>query len=78
VHLVHKDAPSVRVRQYAITDERGTRFAAELTAVEACVERAIVDALSLDDLALLLEPAAQAFALSVRLRVRALAKPPVP
>lgn len=78
MHFVHKDGPSVRVRQYAIEDDRGTRFAAELTAMETGVERAIIDAATSDELALLLEPAARAFALAVRLRVKAPAKTPIP
>lgn len=78
MHFVHKDGPSVRVRQFAIEDARGTRYAAELTTMEAGVERAIIDAPSSEELAALLERAARAFALAVRLRMRAPAKTPVP
>lgn len=78
MHFVHKDGPSVKVTQYVIEGERGTRFTAELTAMEAGVERAIIDATSSEELALMLEPAARAFALAVRLRVKAPTKPPIP
>jgi len=68
MHFVHKGGPSVRVRHYAIDDGRGVRFSAELTAVEAGVERAIIDAASHEELATLIEIATRAFALAVRLR----------
>jgi hypothetical protein len=78
MHFVHKDAPSVRVQQYAVQDDRGQRFTAELTAVDGGVERAFIDAGTPEELQVLLEPAVRAFAMSVRLRARALLKPPVP
>lgn len=68
VHFVHKGAPSVRVRHYAIDDGRGVRFSAELTAADSGLERAIIDAASHEELDSLIEIAARAFALAVRLR----------
>jgi hypothetical protein len=68
MHFVHSDGPSVRVRRYVVEDERGVRFAAELIAHEAGIERAVIDAPSPDALGALIEPAARAFALSIRLR----------
>ena len=70
MHFVHRGAPSVRVRHFTIDDGRGVRFSAELTAVEAGVERAIIDASSHEDLNNLIEIATRAFALAVRLRRR--------
>jgi hypothetical protein len=70
MQFVRKDGPAVRVRQYVIEGDRGVRYAAELIANEAGVERAVVDAASLEELAMLIEPAARAFSLSVRLRRR--------
>jgi hypothetical protein len=68
MHFVHKGAPSVRVRHYAIDDGRSVRFSAELTAVDGGVERAIIDAASHEELDRLIEIATRAFALAVRLR----------
>ena len=70
MQFVHRDGPAVRVRQYAIEDDRGVRYAAELTTQESGLERAVIDAASPDELALLIEPAARAFAQAVRLRQR--------
>ncbi len=70
MHFVHRDGPSVRVRRYVIEDERGMRFVAELSAQEAGIERALIDARSNEELLAMLEPAAQAFAQSIRLRSR--------
>jgi len=70
LHLVHSDGPSVRVRKYVMEDERGVRYAAELTAQDGVVERAVIDAPTHEALGALIEPAARAFALSVRLRTR--------
>jgi hypothetical protein len=71
VHFVHRDGPSVRVRHYAIDDGRGVRYSAELTSVDGGVERAIIDAASHEELTMLLEIAARAFAQAIRLRSRA-------
>jgi hypothetical protein len=68
MHFVHKGGPSVRVRHYTIDDGRGVRFSAELTSVEAGVERAIIDASSYEELSHLIEIASRAFALAIRLR----------
>jgi len=68
VHFVHRDGPSVRVRHYAIDDGRGVRYSAELTSVEGGVERAVIDAASHEELTMLLEIAARAFAQAIRLR----------
>ena len=70
MQFVHKDGPAVRVRQYVIEDERGLRFAAELTTQEAGLERAVIDAASAEELGILIEPAARAFSQAVRLRHR--------
>jgi hypothetical protein len=69
MQFVHKDGPAIRVRQYVIEDERGVRYAAELTAYQPG-ERAVIDAPSHEELGLLIEPAARAFSLAVRLRQR--------
>jgi hypothetical protein len=69
MQFVQKDAPAIRVRQYVIEDDRGVRYAAELTAHEPG-ERAVIDAPSHEELGLLIEPAAKAFSLAVRLRKR--------
>ncbi len=70
VHFVHSHGPSVRVRRYAVKDERGVRYAAELTAVEGSAQRAIIDAATVEELTSLLEIAASAFSAAVRLRSR--------
>ena len=70
VHFVHRDGPSVRVRHYAIDDGRGVRWSAELTSVDGGVERAIIDAATHEELTVLLEIAARAFAQAIRLRSR--------
>ncbi len=69
MQFVQKDAPAVRVRQYVIEDDRGVRYAAELTAAVPG-ERAVIDAPSHEELGALIEPAARAFSLAVRLRQR--------
>jgi hypothetical protein len=69
MQFVHKDGPAIRVRQYVIEDDRGVRYAAELTATEPA-ERAVIDAASHEELGLLIEPAARAFSVAVRLRQR--------
>ena len=68
VHFVHRDGPSVRVRHYEIDNGRGVRYSAELTSVEGGVERAVIDAASHEELTMLLEIAARAFAQTIRLR----------
>jgi hypothetical protein len=68
MQFVHKDGPAVRVRQYVIEDDRGVRYAAELTTQEAGLERAVIDAGSPEELGTLIEPAARAFSQAVRLR----------
>jgi len=70
MQFVHKDGPAVRVRQYVVEDDRGVRYAAELTTQETGLERAVIDAASSEELGLLIEPAARAFAQAVRLRQR--------
>lgn len=70
MQFVNKDGPAVRVRQYAIEDDRGVRYAAELTTSDSGMERAVIDAATAEELGILLEPAARAFALAVRLRQR--------
>ena len=70
MQFVHKDGPAVRVRQYVIEDDRGVRYAAELTTQEAGLERAVIDAGSPEELGILIEPAARAFSQAVRLRQR--------
>ncbi len=70
MQYVHKDGPAVRVRQYVVEDERGVRFAAELTTQEAGLERAVIDAPTAEELTVLIETAARAFSLAVRLRQR--------
>src|SRR5215813_796955 len=70
MQFVHKDGPAVRVRQYVIEDDRGLRYAAELTTQEAGLERAVIDAASAEELGLLVEAAARAFSQAVRLRHR--------
>jgi hypothetical protein len=70
MHFVHRDGPSVRIRRYVIETGRGVRHVAELSAHEAGVERAVIDAASSDELGAMIEPAARAFALSVRFRNR--------
>ncbi len=67
-HRVHQDAPSVRVRRFMTENSRGVRYSAELSTEGA--ERAIVDAETVEELASIIEAAARAFALSVRLRAR--------
>ena len=69
MQFVHKDGPAIRVRQYVIEDDRGVRYAAELATHEPG-ERAVIDAPSHEELGLLVEPAARAFSLAVRLRQR--------
>lgn len=68
VHFVHRDGPSVRVRHYEIDNGRGVRYSAELTSVDGGVERAVIDAASHEELTMLLEIAARAFAQTIRLR----------
>lgn len=75
MHFVHQDGPSVKVRRYVIEDERGVRYAAELSAQEAGIERAVIDARTSDELGAMIEPAARAFALAIRLRHRYGARP---
>jgi hypothetical protein len=70
MQFVNKDGPAVRVRQYAIEDTRGVRYAAELTTSDSGTERAVIDASTPEELSLLIEPAARAFGLAVRLRQR--------
>jgi hypothetical protein len=70
MHFVHRDAPSVRVKRYVVEDARGIRHVAELCAQEAGIERAVIEAASSEELGLMIEPAALAFALSVRFRSR--------
>jgi hypothetical protein len=70
MQFVNKDGPAVRVRQYAIEDARGVRYAAELTTSDSGLERAVIDASTPEELSLLIEPAARAFGLAVRLRQR--------
>jgi len=67
-HRVHQDAPSVRVRRFMTENARGVRYSAELSTEGA--ERAIVDAETVEELSSIIEAAARAFALSVRLRTR--------
>jgi hypothetical protein len=67
-HRVHQDAPSVRVRRYMTESSRGVHYSAELSTDGT--ERAIVDAETVEELASLIEAAARAFAVSVRLRTR--------
>jgi hypothetical protein len=69
MQFVHKDGPAIKVRQYVIEDDRGVRYAAELSAHDPG-ERAVIDASSHEELGLLIEPAARAFSLAVRLRQR--------
>jgi hypothetical protein len=68
VHFVHRDGPSVRVRHYEIDNGRGVRYSAELTSVDGGIERAVIDAASHEELTMLLEIAARAFAQTIRLR----------
>jgi hypothetical protein len=68
MQFVHKDGPAIRVRQYVIEDGRGVRYAAELTTRAPGLERAVIDAPTHEELGLLIEPAARAFSLAVRLR----------
>jgi hypothetical protein len=70
MQFVHKDGPAVRVRQYIVEDDRGVRYAAELTTQESGLERAVIDAGSAEELGTLIEPAARAFSQAVRLRHR--------
>jgi hypothetical protein len=67
-HRVHQDGPSVRVRQFTTENARGVRYSAELSTEGP--ERAIVDADTIEELSSLIEAAARAFAVSVRLRTR--------
>jgi hypothetical protein len=69
MQFVQKDAPAVKVRPYAIEDERGVRYAAELTTTTTS-DRAVIDASSQEELSRMIESAARAFALAVRLRQR--------
>jgi hypothetical protein len=68
VHFGHRDGPSVRLRHYEIDNGRGVRYAAELTSIDGGVERAVIDAASHEELTMLLEIAARAFAQTIRLR----------
>ena len=70
LQLVHAGAPSVRVRHFVIETQRGVRHSAELTAQACGLERAVVDAASRQELRILVEHAARAFAQSVRIRQR--------
>jgi hypothetical protein len=58
----------VRVRRFMTENARGVRYSAELSTEGA--ERAIVDAETVEELSSIIEAAARAFALSVRLRTR--------
>ena len=69
------DAPSVRVRHFAVDDGRGVRYSAELTSIDGGTERAIIDAASLEELSVVLEVAARAFAQAIRLRARCVVRP---
>lgn len=70
MHFVHADGPSIRVRRYVVENERGVRYSAELCAQEDGLHKAIIDAATHEELGALIEPAARAFALSVRYRSR--------
>ena len=70
LHFVHHDAPSVRVRRYVVEGHHGPVHVAELSALEAGTERAVIDAASGEELGTMIEAAARMFAISVRFRAR--------